>query len=50
MDLDPWKESEWEDTNKGTVGLYNRDKERSCAKKEEGISIVKGGERRVYIL
>ena len=45
MDLCLWKESKWEDTNEEDMRSYNRNKGRVCTKEEEGISIVKGGER-----
>ena len=46
MDLCLWKESKWENANKEVVELCNRDKEEVCAKKEEGITIIKRKERR----
>ena len=35
-----WKESKWENADKEVVELYNRDKERICAKEEKGVLIV----------
>ena len=46
VDLCLWKESKWENANKEVVELCNRDKEEVCAKKEEGITIIKRKERR----
>jgi len=36
-----WKERKWKDADKEIVGSHNGDKERVCANKEKGISIVK---------
>ena len=46
MDSYLWKENKWEDANKEAVWSYNRSEERIYAKKGEGISIIKKGERR----
>jgi len=41
-----WKKSEWENTNKEVMGLYNWSKERIYTKEGEDISVVKEREER----
>ena len=46
MDLHFWQESQQIYAHKKTLGSCNRYERRFCAKEEEGVSIVKGRERR----
>jgi len=44
-----WKESKWEDVNKEDVESHNRSERKICAKKGEGVSVVKRKERGVWV-
>ena len=46
MDKGVWEEAIGEDAHKKVVRSRNRCEGRICAEKGEGVSIVKGGERR----
>ena len=46
MDKGVWKEAVRKDAHEKIVGSRNRCEGRICAEKREGISIVKGRERR----
>ena len=46
MDLCLQKESKWDNTDKEVMGPCNRDERRICAKKEEGVSVVEGRDKR----
>ena len=52
MDPGIWKEAEWKDAHKKTLGSYNRSVGRFCTEKRKSVSIIEGEKRRgtwVYI-
>ena len=40
------EKNKWEDSDEKVIGLCNRSKRRVCAKKREGISVIKERKRR----
>jgi len=46
VDLCPWKESEWEDTDEKDVRSCNRCEEGVYTKEREDVSVIKGRERK----